>query len=363
MHRTKRKITISLLAVVAFSVLFSGTALSKDYSHFSPWSWNSGNKPDKPNGRPFNEIHDELASLQAQIDALQTSGGPFALFVDCDLGDTIGDALASQDGSAEPLTISVSGTCHESVFINRSEVRIVGITGSDSIVSDTDPAILIENGSTAVNIDSFSMSTTGQGASALACIQGSQAIIANSTMTASNGSGAVVASGAQCTFINSVIDGRGAGLAVTSGANALLEAVTASGSNTGLVVAGNSTARLLPGGTPNMITNNSFGIRVEHGSYLDVVSATVENNSNGGVSVITGGTLVLPGNAQFELNSNSGAGLFLGENTFLDVSNRAQVSITGNIDYDVYCEGQLTFTGSLSDKNVGFIGALCPAGL
>src|SRR5262245_23029605 len=72
----------------------------------------------------------------ARGDAIKT------VSVDCDAGETIAKALAKGD-ERKPLLIQISGTCNESILIDRSDVILAGNAGAT--ISGTDPAVNVVN--------------------------------------------------------------------------------------------------------------------------------------------------------------------------------------------------------------------------
>lgn len=277
-----------------------------------------------------------------------------AIVVDCNKpGHTITHALTFAKGT--PITIEVSGTCHENVVIGVSNVTLTTTSGATIAAPDvTKAAIAVE--ADGVVIDGFTITGGASGVFAVGaqrlsvehCIvegaahngfvlqQASAATIDNCIVRANSVHGISIVRGSGVTVTNSTIsENRGRGIAVNNGGHASI---------------GISLNNQLAG---NQITNNrADGIGIGFGASADIGGNTISGNGaqanqfgqsgiivNDASAVVVGGNTI-SGNAQFGILLK-GAHVDVGDAAFgLGSAN----SITGNGQ-----AGILVFLGSTLD--------------
>jgi hypothetical protein len=238
--------------------------------------------------------------------------------VDCASGDTIARALTRGD-DRKSLTILISGTCSESVVINRSDIKLAA-AAPGATVSGPDPAVdTIRVTGSRVTIDGITITggrngITGDGAPGLivqnAVVQntgrngityahGASGIVDNVTVTG-NARDGVAIDAAQGTVINSqvgqnarmgvgVFNGGSARIGVDNFNNAAGNVISANGSN-GIHIVFGSTAliamnQIIGNGTSTDPAALKIGVNLASASADFVGGNTISGNTSTGVNL------------------------------------------------------------------------------
>jgi len=227
-----------------------------------------------------------LVMLFAMAITLPTTAGADGrkvVTVQCDRGETIGDALTKHEG---PLTIQVVGVCQEHVAVDRDDVSLIaGGVGAGIHGPDASANTVMVTGHRFV-LDGLSV--TG-GRNAIVVSGGSRAQLQNCGVTAAgagivSGIGILFFQGASgtvdaCEATGNPVDGM-----MIDGALAIItNSRFASNGRNGVFVFGGSTVRIgltsafAP--APNVISNNGGnGIHITQGSMALVFGNTISGN-------------------------------------------------------------------------------------
>ncbi|MGI8785320.1 MAG: right-handed parallel beta-helix repeat-containing protein [Acidobacteriota bacterium] len=209
------------------------------------------------------------------------------LLVNCDGGGTIRGAL----GSLKPGdTLTVSGTCNESVAIEAEVSRItLNGRGSATIQSPARNQNAIAIRGREITVRGFTISGGNIG---IVVQRGGTAVVDGNTIRSNAGDGILVGPGSNAAIINNTIENNRWGITVDENSAARIgwQIPTALGlpntirNNTdgGILVLHNSSARII-GAT---ITNNGGdGIRVERASHADITDNSIGGNVGNGITV------------------------------------------------------------------------------
>lgn len=289
-----------------------------------------------------------LSSVGASAQAATLSvncGGAYGL-------TSINAALKVLQNSEEfhgPVTINVSGACHESVFIGSIDrLTLNAVNGASITAAAGAEEVFSIYDSRGISINNFTINGDGT----------------------ANGIGCYNLSA--CRLSGNTVQGASIGI-VAEQAQIDISGGTVRNSETGLAIIRGSTARAI--GTT--IQNNSLGISVAFSSFLDT-NATVTNNTGGGAFIATNGTLRCEGcqftgtgNAGgpavllrrdssatfingYAITGNTGGGVLITEESSAFFGSG---TVTGNtspplILYDVFC-GASNTTGKGATINIG----------
>ena len=137
-------------------------------------------------------------------------------------------------------TIRISGTCTDTIIVNRSDVTLLGQAGATVQAAGTNFGLLVNDGSNHVNVADLRF-TGGQGAAAVS--KGSHVIFNNVVVEQTN-LGVVSADNGTIELSDSRVENNSAvGL----------------GNNIGILCNANAGYVLPPGGSPGNVTRNTAG--------------------------------------------------------------------------------------------------------
>jgi hypothetical protein len=256
--------------------------------------------------------------------------------VDCAAGQSIADALSAGGRKLSRLRIEVSGTCNESIVINRDDVTIAGVAPGAVIAGASNSGIAVFlSGHRGLRLDDLTLRAPAEG-DALRVLGGQMAAAHLSVQGA-----VTVHAGSSVELFTSTISG--ASQPAFDGGN-------------GLSVSGNSYVALFD----TTITNNLLhGIEAD-GSILYLRNIRLEGNPSGGLSLTGGSSAVLQ---RFVARNNGGAGIEVTQNSAVTVDlGFAEIGtfITGNAEGLHVGDGSHASVGAVSiEGNVGsgvFIG-------
>lgn len=362
-------------SLVFWSVIALATAL---FSGITSAQGNGGN--------PFGGIQDQLDQQQAHIDQqqvqldlqqaqieslLSSTNDQVEFGVDCFAGDTITEVLDDQSGSTAPITILISGVCNESVDVVRDNIALIGVSSGAGITSISDSAaVTVSNGASGVSIDNLTInggaaSIDPFSATALLCTEGAEAEISNSTFSRTSGVAIRLFRGSVCSFTDSVAENSTFGLIVGSDSHAQLVDFTSRwNSARGINVGAGGYIRFSDEGAIGNVVNDNgnLGMFVGYGAIVAVENLSIENHSNVGAAVSSGGTLLLSGRgAELRVTNNSDTGIRLNDSAILVSNPTAIVEVTGHT-LDLECIGVPTIVANLNRPtiNIGNIDPNCP---
>jgi hypothetical protein len=252
--------------------------------------------------------------------------------VDCASGDTIARALTRGD-DRKSLTILISGTCSESVVINRSDIKLAA-AAPGATVSGPDPAV-----------DTIR-------------VTGSRVTIDGITIT--GGRNGITGDGADGMIVQkALVLGTGrTGIVYSSGANGVVDTVTSSGNPRDGVSIDSASAVVIGS---QLTQNGRFGVNVSDSASgrigidnkNDPSGNVISSNGGSGINISYGsgafiamndiignGTNAAPGGPRFGIGMNSASADIIGGNT-----------ISGNAGQGI---NMRTSSVSMGDTNFGF---------
>jgi hypothetical protein len=234
--------------------------------------------------------------------------------VDCDAGQTIGNAL-QLGADWKAIKIIVKGTCEENIIIQRDDVTLQGEGGALDGVVPNESTIQIY-GARGINIDNL--------------------------LVSGDGTGVAVFSGASLRLHNStIIDNARAGVAVLLGSSAIIDGVTVELSGSDGIYIEDSTATIYES---IIRENDSSGVRVAGSGnakiglteYSQPSSNVIEDNTRDGISVFNGAHAFIYGNT-IQRNERYGVGvgnasaMLIGDNTITSSANHAVSVLRGGM--------------------------------
>lgn len=298
--------------------------------------------------------------LQAAVAAGQTN-----FSVDCTAGQRIEDVLNQVATGTEPVVISVTGTCHESLNIGRDNVTLMVNQGNSATITPADAgdAVITVNGRN-INLGGVTLSGGDTGIFGFA---GSAFHAYGVTITgAQQGMTLTQGAMAMCEGVT-ITDAQGTGIEMQTGSMLSANGLTVQGSGgPGVHVWNGSTANLVGG----LISDNDRdGVTVQGGSVANLQGVEITLNSQGGVNVMEGGQATLQGGTHVHDNTGSGVGIsggssvaFQNDNVIshnsIDGVSLSDVSmasfgfggdtntVTDNGRWGVYCAGAAMISGT-----------------
>ncbi len=325
-----------------------------------------------------------LAALSSRVDLVNYQLRPYSATVDCDAGQSLAAALLVP-ATAPSIHITVSGTCHEIVEINRDHVSIGGQPGATIEAPAGNPWVIYVNGGQDVRIDQLTIKGAPNSiwvrhahleGSSLNLFGGVTAIMGSTVRLYPSvviqgapdqgvdvqeessfvifgcqirdagyaavrvGSGTFLASNCQ-------IERSGRfGILAEQGANVTLEEVSINGSGNTGVSAGLGSAVLIqtPGwgnGAPirSSISGSPLGLQAAGGSSVRLGHVTIQGNQDG-VSIGDASVVARDMFGDLQITGNSGAGIRCAsapaapQLVLIDSS-----SVFGNPGGDIVCAG------------------------
>jgi hypothetical protein len=227
-----------------------------------------------------------------------------SLAIDCNSGATIRGALANMKAGD---TLTVTGTCRESVAIEAEVARItLDGRGTASIQSPSTTQNAIAIRGREITVRGF---TIGGGTNGIVIQRGATATIDGNVI---RGSATSVTSTCQCS----------SGILVGPESSAVIINNTIENNRYGISVDENSSARVgfqVPTtlGLPNTIQNNTdVGIAVLHNSSARIIGATIRNNGGPGIQVERTSHADISDNT---ISGNVGNGITVSGNSAVDL--------------------------------------------
>jgi hypothetical protein len=240
--------------------------------------------------------------------------------VDCDKNQSLSHAILTADHL--PMTIYVSGTCNENVFIDRRDLTLIG--DPVATINGVNPA---ENTVTisAERVTLNGMRVTG-GLNGISVSGGDRALIVNMTVDNTSRNGINFFQGGNGTVQRTTASNNGrSGVRIESGSATVINSRMTGNADAGVHVANGGSARIgidNRGTTqPNDISNNgNNGIHI-NGATAFINGNTITGNGTdpaagglgrNGIGVFHSTAIVVGGNT---ISGNYGAGIFANRNS------------------------------------------------
>ncbi len=302
----------------------------------------------------------QLRELQAQIDELkQGIHQPLSVDVYCDAGETVTAALNTLAYSNAPVTLTLYGTCSESVVINRDDVTLQGATREDGIEGVF--PVLVTNGSSRIVLRSLTL--RGQFAGLICSYRGSATATQVSIVDGLRGVSAFY--GGTCIVADSLISGNMQGLTVGDSSNIRMQGSIIENSTIGASVFTNGSLTLDSSDSvaKTLVRDNIIGVDISTNGTLRPVSVSIENNLDDGIVVRTGGAVYVADFYTSSVQDNGGDGIDLrdlGKATLTD-----NFSVSNNGGFGVNCSNTVvlekaSLSPPVADNKMGDFGFDCP---
>lgn len=220
--------------------------------------------------------------------------------VDCNAGEKISAALEKFSGTSSEVTIVVTGTCSESVVIDRDDVTLRG--NDDDAEIDGDVAVLVTNGASRVRLESLRLKGRFSG---LICSYGS-AVSARDLTIYGGSRGLSAFYGGVCSIDDSVISRNIQGVTVGDGGSVRMNGSIVEHSVIGINIFTNGTLTLDKSTdyARSIVRKSETGIEISTGGTLRPVSATIEGNKQDGMLIRAGGAVYADDEYIVELKGN-----------------------------------------------------------
>ncbi|MBB6095375.1 hypothetical protein HNQ60_004265 [Povalibacter uvarum] len=301
--------------------------------------------------RKVKNLRKRVRQLEADVAALQTQHLPVEAQVDCGSGGSVSDALAANAEGKGSLTIVVSGACAEAIRISRSDVTLRGASAGAALqgTSTSVFTVIVEGG--ASNVELQNLTISGSNTAALVATKGAHVIARNVTVQQSI-SGAMALDNGTLDVVGSTVrnNSQGAyaargGVVTISGGTVESNQIGALAWKAGTVIFTSSLPELgAPGGAGPVVQANFNGVVARSGGFVEFADTTVQNNTQNGVVVDSGGTAhffsALTG-AGNRIAGNPANGIVASRNTSLVFSDLTNV-ITGN-GRGIVCNGNPSY--------------------
>jgi hypothetical protein len=213
--------------------------------------------------------------------------GPVAVAVDCGAGQTVQHAIDTADAT-QPLTVTISGTCTESVEFFRDNVTLQAAPSGGGIASPSGgggPALTVEGR----NVSLQSLALTGNGAPSLVTASGATVRTSDLHVT-----GGPVSAGESSTLglENVTVDGcQNTGVSANTGATVYLNG----GSITGCDVKAFTGGRVFLDHGVSVTGARFQGVDASDGGSIVIEGATISSSGNYGAFAEAGGNIVVEG--------------------------------------------------------------------
>lgn len=276
--------------------------------------------------------------------------------------NSIGAALKALQHfeSRSPITIEVSGACHENILIKDVESLTIAGRNSASITDASDGAIdVVDIRGSRVSITGMTIDgLSGVNADAVDCEQGSQCTLVGDTI---RGDADVVGiyGLSSALIVGGVIENGTSDGIITLG-DVVADGVSIQGNPVGVVVRRGGRATLgvadpasvpISAVTQTIIANNGSGILVSQGAEISCSACIVQDNNGDGIHIdvstaatiqeatLANGSLVLPA-----VKRNSGNGVYVGD--LSSATFKGASTVTGNGLRDISCNSPTSVTRS-----------------
>ncbi|HTQ98814.1 MAG TPA: right-handed parallel beta-helix repeat-containing protein [Candidatus Acidoferrum sp.] len=260
--------------------------------------------------------------------------------VDCNAGQTITAVLNAQT-TATPLIINVSGTCNESVTIDRDDVSLVGTNAS--IVAPANSNGVAVRAAYRVTLDTLTITSSLNGVT----IGDSPHVAIKNSKISGDFTGVFVTGLSSASIQNTTITPKttpssATGLVVNGNAAATLATSTISDFVTGVGVYAIGSSSVTLGSyldaSSTTISGNGIGVAILGNSTVMTGNAVIENNGNG-VHAFASSTFLVPVAGTATVRNNQHPGIVLNTGSTAALLNGSTLNISGNGDSAVQCYG------------------------
>jgi hypothetical protein len=290
-----------------------------------------------------------VQQLEAALAALQLKQLPVEAGVDCGSGGTIGGALAANAEGDGLLTITVTGTCVETVRISRSNVVVKG-QGAAVVQAPADALFIITVEDNASNVTISDLTIAGTSTAAVLARTGAHAVVKNAVLQES-GAGAMALDNGVLDVTGSTIRNNNNGVYASRGGVISISNSTVESNTIGVLAWKAGTVNLtssLPdysvAGIGPVIQNNVNGAVARSGGFLELADTTIQNNTQNGIVVDSGGAAHfftrlngtgnrVSGNPSTGVIAFRNSSLVFSDNTNTITSNGRGIVCTGNPSY------------------------------
>jgi hypothetical protein len=275
----------------------------------------------KPNGqlRIVTDASQCLSSESAVSFAAPGPPGPVSVTVDCGAGQTVQHAIDTAD-PAQPLTVTIVGTCTESVALFRDNVTLQAAASGGGISSSSgggDPALTVGGR----NVSLQGLALAGNGAPSLVTASGATVQTNDLHVT---GGGVDAGESSSLGLANVTIDNCQGGLGANTGATVYLYG----GSITGCGVKAFTGGRVFLRNGVSVTGARFHGVDAVDGGSVVIESATLSNDGNSGALAEGGGNIVVEG-ADTVVSGNTFAGVQATDGGTATIGVQAHVSGNG----------------------------------
>jgi hypothetical protein len=233
------------------------------------------------------------------------TSNPIACTVSCANGGTVASALALAPRTTAGLTITIKGTCVESVDQVPGHVTLQGPLSGDGLQApnaSSNPVLGLSGAG--VTLDNLTISG---GVTALWVHSGATAI-GNNLVIEGSSSRNVFANGTITLNSSTIENSSGDGIDALSGGIVFLTGGTVRNNSRGVLIGGGSYVDAFGGAV--ISGNTAHGI--DDTGTLAVIAATIEGNSPNGIFVGNGGTALIASSGVIRSNAQDGVQVFSG---------------------------------------------------
>jgi hypothetical protein len=234
------------------------------------------------------------------------TSNPIACTVSCSRGGRVASALALAPRTTAGLTITINGTCIEAVDQVPGNVTLRGASSGDGLqapAASSNPVLGISGAG--VTLDSLTLSG---GLNALLVHSGASAV-GNNLVIEGSSIRNVLANGVITLNSPSIENSKGDGITALSGGIVFLNGGTVQNNSRGILVGGGSYVDVFGGA---VISGNTAGHGAQVTGSLAVIAATIEGNSPDGVHLTPGGNAFIASAGVVQSNARDGVQVFGG---------------------------------------------------
>ena len=234
------------------------------------------------------------------------TSNPIACNVSCANGGTLASALALAPRTTAGLTISIKGTCVEAVDQVPSHVTLQGALSGDGLqapAASSNPVLGISGAG--VTLDNLAISG---GVNALLVRSGAVAV-GNNLVIEGSSTRNVLANGVITLNSSTIENSKGDGIAALSGGIVFLNGGAVQNNSRGILIGNGSYVDAFGGA---LISANTAGHGVDDTGSLSVIAATIEGNSPNGIFVGNGGNAFIASSGVVRSNARDGVQVFSG---------------------------------------------------
>jgi hypothetical protein len=274
--------------------------------------------------------------------------GPTFTNVDCGAGQSVQQAINEADPT-QPLTVSITGICVESVNVTRDDVTLRSSTPGSGIQAPAGAFAAVSlNNARSINLNQLALSG---GNSTLSETNNSSLSGFDLRISGAHNTGIDVGLGSSAQLNNPAVDSAGQnGIQAHAGGAATIVGGTISNSGAFGIGAQGGSVGLFGGVTVSH--SGQIGVYAAFGGTIDANGLTVDGSTGTGVMANEGGAIHL--NGSNVLIENSGQqGISANNNGAIDVSNGTRVIGNGQGGIFSYDSSAVQVEGAIVENNSG----------